>query len=150
MSLEFAIAGSNYKAGKLDPFKQFHIARRLAPLLSSAGEIMKAHAAASGDDDEAAMLAALEPVTRVLGSIPDADVEYVLGACLDVVSREQEGGKGWARVRSSGGALMFDDIDMVAMLQIAWNVLRHNLGGFSHALRQLSNGAGLTSKASNG
>lgn len=128
MSLEFEHKGVAYKVGKLDAMRQFHVVRRLAPFLAAlAGSIKPSQV---GDD----MAGLLEPLAGLLGSMSDADAEYVLMACLSAAERKQAAG-GWAKV-VAGEQLMFEDIDMAAMLHIAWQVLQHNLSGFFAGLPQ--------------
>lgn len=126
-SLEFTHAGHNYKAGKLDAMRQFHVMRRLAPLLP---ELAGAGIRPGGDP-----MTVLEPLARIVSTMTDADVEYVLHSCLAVVDRQQTGGA-WAKVQASPGVLQFQDIDMTAMLAIAWQVLQHNMSGFFAGLPQ--------------
>ena len=129
MSLEFEHKGVVYKAGKLNAMRQFHVVRRLAPLLATlTGSGIKPGQA------EDTLVALLEPLAELLGSMSDADAEYVLMACLSTAERKQAAG-GWAKV-VAGDQLMFEDIDMAAMLHIAWQVLQHNLSGFFAGLPQ--------------
>jgi hypothetical protein len=133
MSLEFEIAGQRYRAEKLDAFKQLHVSRKIAPIIpkllpmflkfAEQGDSMKA--------DLAGMAEAFEPLAQALADMSDADCEYVFNACLGVVARHQQGN--WASVWS-GGSLMFDDIDMGIMVQIAAKVIWDSLGGFIQGL----------------
>jgi len=142
--MEIEVRGQLYKAGRIDAMKQFHVVRRLAPILSAMADIGGLQAAFSGGQPQAADMAVmLVPLANAVSSMPDADVEYVLGICLDVVERKQPGG-GWAKVRASNGALMFEDIDMAAMLMIAGGVLGHNLSGFFAGLPSVSPGGDRT------
>lgn len=130
---EFTISGNTYKAGKLDAFKQFHVARRIAPVLSGLGVFIEV---AKVDP-----LAAVGPVAEAIGKMTDADSEYVIYTCLGVVQRKQPGvNLGWGPVTSSGG-MMYDDIDMAVMLQLVWHVLQVNLAGFLNALPDSLRGA---------
>ena len=118
---EFEINGQAYRAARLDAFKQFHIARRLAPLHAGLSKAMEG--GAMGED-------AFSPaIAEAVAGMPDADCDYILQSCLAVVQRRQ--GDRWASIMAVGGrALQFDDIDMGAMLQIAGQVITENLGGF--------------------
>lgn len=119
--MEFPIGGNTYRAGKLDAFKQFHISRRLAPVLGGL--------AATAEGGQAGFAAFLVPITEAVAQMSDADCDYILQACLGVVQRQQ--GTAWAPVFNAGNkALMFDDIDLGAMMQIAVKVIEENLGGF--------------------
>lgn len=137
---EIEIKGLTYRVGKMDPRKQFHVARRLTPVL---GAIMThlpaAKTAANGEaetpeapamDDQ---LAVLGPMATVVAAMPDADVDYILAACLAVCARQNPGGTGWSNIQAANGALMFSDIDMPTMLQLVWVVIQDNLSGFSFA-----------------
>lgn len=124
MSTEFEVNGKKYRAGKLDAMTQWHVFRRLGPILPAVQSIQSVlpDLLAGGEQAEAAM-AALTPMTEAIASMSDADSEYILGACLGVVQREQSGG-GWASVWSTQAKRpMFDDIGMLQMLQISFQVL---------------------------
>ena len=125
--MDITIAGNNYKTTKLDAFKQFHVSRRLAPALWA---LAGAASSDKGGDDSALM--ALEPVARAVSQMSDEDSEYVLKACLSVCNREQNGG--WAKVMNGNGQMMFQDIDMPAMMQLTFAVIQDNLGNFMQGL----------------
>lgn len=103
----------------MDTFKQFHVARRLTPVLGSL-----ASAAGSGSD----LTKAIVPIADAISSMADADCDYILHACLNVVKLDQ-GNNTWSPIFSNG-LLMFQEIDMATMLQIAVKVIQDNLSGF--------------------
>lgn len=117
--MEFEINGQQYRSGKLSARLQFHVARRLAPVLGGLAAASK-----NGGDDFAGFL---QPIADAISGMSDADCDYVLDTCLAIVQRQQ--GSSWANVFVNK-AQMFDDIDMGAMLQIASKVITENLGGF--------------------
>lgn len=149
--IEFEINGVQYRSGKLDTFKQLHISRKIAPLvpkvlpafaaIAQAKRADGAEGAVLGDAlDEARKLGvqdidliakAIEPVTNVMAEMSDADVEYLFANCLAVVQRKQ--GKDWAPIWRNE-ALMFDDIELPQMTQIAMKVIWDNLGPFISGL----------------
>jgi hypothetical protein len=119
--MEFDIAGNTYRAGKMDTFKQFHVSRRLAPVLGGLAAV------AGGDVKD--FTAFLQPIADAIARMSDADCDFILQSCLGVVQRQQ--GNAWSPVFAGAGkALMFDDIDLGVMLQIAVQVIQDNLGGF--------------------
>ena len=79
----------------------------------------------------------LAPVTE--GELPDADVDYILNACLDVTQIRQDTG-GFARLRVNG-VIMFP-LDLTMLLGIAAHVLKDNLSGFFADLPSVLNRAG--------
>src|SRR5690348_10469618 len=136
--MQFDINGQQYQSSKLDAFKQFHVARRLAPLLSGVSAALKGGveppAVAEGESapQEVDFADFLEPMADALAHMPDADCDYVLFTCLSVVQRQQ--GNGWAKIVAPGGrSMMFEDIDMGAMIGITLKVIQENIGGFFDA-----------------
>ena len=124
--MDFEIAGQQYRSGKMDAFRQFHVSRRIAPVLSG---LAAGAAGLSGAEPDQEFAAFLQPLVTGIASMSDADCDYVLHACLGVVKRQQ--GNAWAPIFiAQGNSLMFDDIDLSVMLQIASRVIQDNLGNF--------------------
>lgn len=118
--MEFEIGGNTYRSGKMDTFKQFHVSRRLVPILGNVA------GAVSG---EAKFEDLVQPLMHGIACMTDADCDFILEACLKVVQRQH--GNAWAQIYAGANqALMFDDIDMSVMLQIAGKVIQDNLSGF--------------------
>ncbi|WCM21358.1 hypothetical protein NDK50_07895 [Paraburkholderia bryophila] len=116
------VGGHQYRIGRIDARKQFHVARRLAPLLAGLG-------ASSFKDGGDGFAKFLGPLTDALSRMTDEDVDYVLDVCLSVCQRVQANGQG-APVVARGGGLMFDDIDMGQMVQLTVKVIQENMQGF--------------------
>jgi hypothetical protein len=114
---EIELNGHKYRIGKLPAKAQFHIARRLLPLLSSLSDLTGGEAKA------------LEAIGRAIGALSDAEADYVLFGLLRAVSRRIEGG-GWSAVVAGEASLAYDDINMMTMLKLAGEVFRENLGDF--------------------
>ncbi|VXB25187.1 putative bacteriophage protein [Burkholderia sp. 8Y] len=114
------INGQSYRIGRLDAKKQFHVARRLAPLLAGLGGALKGKAQGFAE--------LVSPIADALAKMSDEDTDYVLDTCLSVVARQQ--GDGWQNVMVKGGGLVFQDIDLPAMLQLTVAVVQQNLGSF--------------------
>jgi hypothetical protein len=127
--LEFDIAGQQYRAGKLNAIQQLHLSRRLAPIIP---KLLPALAGMEeGAIDVGAIASAFDPLAGALAEMSDADCEYICGLCLGVVSRQQ--GEKWSSIWANK-SLMFDDIDLAAMLQIVVKVIGDNLGSFTQGL----------------
>ena len=125
MACEFEVSGHAYRAGRLNPFVQSHIIRRLAPLVSAFSGL----AQAIKDDP----LSALEPMVQAFASMSDADVEYIQRNALNVVQRQQQGSS-WAPVVTKAGDIMFDDIGALEMNRIVFEVLKDSLTPFFQGL----------------
>jgi hypothetical protein len=109
------IKGNEYAIGKLGARDQFHVARRISPIII---ELRK--------DDMASLLLALSRMS-------DEDTNYVLDRCLAVCRRKNVGG-GWDSLMAVQGNKFipaFSDIDGRTELELAGNVIEANeLGSF--------------------
>lgn len=129
--MDFEVGGHKYRSMKLDAFRQFHIARKLAPVI---GAIAPALQAAEKGDGWSALL----PLAQVISTLPEEDCNFVLQACLAATQR-QVGNVGWQPVWNvSAKALQFEDIGLVEMIHIAVQVIQENLGNFTGALSPIS------------
>lgn len=123
------INGHNYKVGTLDAFKQFHVARRVMPILAQIGiNAAKLQDMGKLSKSEQGFDAILGPVSDVVAKMPEEDVNYILHSCLAVCKREQPDGR-WAPVFVRG-QLMFEDLGMQGMLRLTITTIRENLGSF--------------------
>ena len=121
--MELELEGRTYRANKIDARTQFHIVRRLAPVL---GEIAPALQGKGGLD-------ALPPLANAVAKLTDSDADYVIFGLLKAVVRKQDQGLGWGPV-ATGEQLMYDDITMPLMLKLAWQSFSFNMSGFFAAL----------------
>jgi hypothetical protein len=126
------INGIEYNIGKLDPFEQMHVGRRLAPLLAHAMPAFMS-IVAQGDiekrpDIEIVLLSGAGiPIAEVLAKMSNEDVDYVIHQCLSVCQRKQK--NGWAKVFANG-VLMFADIEGDTLVALTKHVVEVSLGRF--------------------
>jgi len=126
--MEFEIKGVNYRASKLSVFDQLKVSRKLLPVLAGMlGDFQGIKAAAQGGDVYKALETALPKIADSLAEMSEADTNAIIFPCLSVVARQN--GKVWAPVMVQG-SLMFDDIDLMSMLQIVGRVVGDSLGNF--------------------
>jgi hypothetical protein len=120
-----------YRIGKLNAMQQFHLTRRLLPIFAVMGiSISQLRSGAKLDLSE--FLPILEPLSKIMAAMSDADSNYIILTCLGVVQRGSEGGK-WAPLTTETGQFMFP-LDMAEMLRLVVEVLRDNLGNFLKGL----------------
>lgn len=141
---DFSIGERHFKLLKIDVLKQFHIVRRLAPLL---GDILPVAAKLQkfGKIDPEKLteeqLGIVGPLIskglELFSKLSDADSEIVLMGLCSAVEIQQE--KNWARL-VVGDAFMFQDLSLPTLLQCAGRAFLYNLGSFSVALPQVSHG----------
>ena len=126
--MEFEIKGVNYRASKLSVFDQLKVSRKLLPVLAGMlGDFQCIKAAAQGGDVNKAIESALPKIADSLAEMSEEDTNAIIFPCLSVVARQN--GKVWAPVMSQN-ELMFDDIDLMSMLQIVGRVVGDSLGNF--------------------
>ncbi|HCB4837589.1 TPA: hypothetical protein M0F49_001447 [Salmonella enterica subsp. enterica serovar Cotham] len=135
--MECSVKGHDYRVAKLNVFDQLKVTRKLLPVLagmmSDFGSIRSLLPADSKIDS--AKFDALKPVFETLlpriaeelSSLTEEDTNAIIHPCLAVVSRKHMGG--WTPVFNSG-QLMFDDIDLLTMLQLVARVVADSLGNF--------------------
>lgn len=142
---ELEIGGNAYRINSMSAMTQFHVMRKLGPVLPGIVPVLAQAAAAlpqaDGQEDGGAMTTvdgvaaiamAARPLLDGLAAMADADAEYVINHCLSAVMRRDSGGKSWSAV-SRDGVTMFDDIDLMASMQLVWAVLRENYTSFFRA-----------------
>lgn len=122
--MEFELNGFEYRVQKLNARAQYHIMRRLTPMLA---ELASAVNAAEKADD------ALSPLANALARMTDADADYCLFGLLQAVKRKQNGA--WSKVALEN-ALMFDDLDLATMLQLAFKAFQFNFASFFQSVPQ--------------
>lgn len=118
---DLPLDGQVYRIGKMDAMTQFHVARRIGPIMASVTE----SAQAGGEFN---LLDVMATAAQVIAKMSDDDVEYVIARCLSVVGRIQPDGRAAAVWR--GKSLMFNDIQMPAMVRLSVEVVKENLGPF--------------------
>lgn len=133
--IEFQINGKEYRAQKLNAFEQFHVSRKVAPIIPTLVPVFVKLAR-----DKQSILADLsgfadlmQPFAEGIASMSNADSEYVIATCLSVVQRRS--GDTWASVWSKqNNCQMFDDIDLSAMIPMILKVIQDSLGPFIQGL----------------
>ncbi|EOV0985529.1 phage tail assembly chaperone [Edwardsiella piscicida] len=138
--MEFEIKGVNYRTAKLDVFQQLKVSRKLLPILAGVlADFGSVRAMLPAGGLETANFDALSPVlekvlphiAEELASLSEDDTNAIIHPCLAVVARQN--GKTWTPVFNSG-QLMFDDIDLLTMLQLVARVVADSLGNFLQGL----------------
>lgn len=131
---DFEIGTRKFKLNKINAFRQFHIVRRIGPILSellpSMTKLQKVSGSTSLSEtdkfDEFAKIAA--PLMSGLSKLSDADADYVLFGLLASVEIQQVSGN-WAKVATES-MLMIQDLELPMLLQIAGRAFGFNLAGF--------------------
>lgn len=133
-----SVQGHDYVIGKLNAMDQFHITRRLAPMMANMGiTAAQLKKLSSGKPTQDQILALLGPAVGTLSAMENDNVEYIIHKCMSVVHRVDSGKA--QPVQAAPGRFMYDDIDMPVMLMLTYEVCKFNLQGFMSGLSGLIN-----------
>ncbi len=126
------------RISKVDAFTQFHVARRILPLFASisAGDLKSLAGAGKPDGDNVIMA-----LGNAVASMKDEDSDYILKTCLSAVEISQGKNPNGSTLFSQvmvNGVLMFDKLDLMSMIMMAWEVIKYNGGNFTAVLGKLA------------
>jgi hypothetical protein len=142
--IEFEHNGQQYKAEKLPAMQQFHVSRKVGPLvpplvpifleIARSGVLAESPTGKAPTLDLSKLSALLQPFMDGLASMKDEDAEYVLATCLLAVKRRV--GDAWQPVWNTRAKMpMFEDLNDVGQLwPMAMRVLQDSLGPFINGL----------------
>lgn len=140
MDNNFEIGGRKFKLSKVNAFKQFHIVRRVGPILAELMPAMKElskfqNANLSESEKLEGLAKVVSPIMNGLSKLSDTDADYVLMGLLEAVEMQQQQGN-WAKVVAGGSMLMIQDLELPLLLQVAGRAFMFNLSGFFAGLPQ--------------
>jgi|SRR5665213_626046 len=136
---DFEVGTRKFKLNKIDAFKQFHIVRRLAPILGDLLPVAHKLSKVSPDQMGEDQFQALSPIMVGISKLSDEDANRVLLGLCSAVEMQQMPAGNWARVATDAG-LMFQDLELSVLLQVAAKAFMYNLSGFFAVLPQVSHG----------
>lgn len=142
-----------YEVGALNARQQFHLSRKLAPIIPKivpvftrlAPILVRLDNIAKGEPEHLSaeevdkrnqefmdLIASCSPIADALSAMSDADADYVIDLCLSKVQIQQRLPTGtiWADVMPKPGVLAFDSVDMSVMLRLVITSVSVNLGPF--------------------
>lgn len=138
MSTTVQVKEKSYQVGKLPARTQFHVLRRIAPLLAElvpvVGIAKQMDLAQATATDKIEMFGPLfAPLAQALANLNDQDLDYVMNNCLARIERKE--GERWAPILAPDGVqFMFPDIDMPVMLKLTVESIKENMGDFFELL----------------
>lgn len=141
---DFQAGGREFKLSKIDAFKQFHIVRRLGPILGDiipvAQKLKGMQSEKQTEEEKFESVAQLaKPIMEGLSKLSDQDANTVLLGLLSAVEIKQQPANNWARIVRDGN-LMIQDLELPVMLQVAGRAFAYNLAGFFATAPRTSHG----------
>ena len=113
-----------YRIGQMDVIKQFHVVRKLAPIIAA---WLKSREDTQKEDKESFLKDLMVPILEAFGKMSVEDSEFILFTCLGVVSRKE--GEKWVRMMN-GNRMQYADTPMPHLMRLAFEVIKENLAGF--------------------
>lgn len=131
---EVEIDGNRYRIGRLNAIKQFHVSRRIAPIIPTLIPVfIKLKVAGELTGDFAGLAGVVQPFADGIAAMSDEDSEFILSSCLSVARRAVN--DKWTPVWSAqANDCMFDDMDLGVLMHIAIRVIQDNLAPFIRGL----------------
>lgn len=136
-STEFEIDGKQYRIGKLSAFEQFHLSRKIAPLIPPLIPVFMELSKGGGTiGDLTSLPALLQPFADSLAGMSDETSEAVLNTCLSIISRKADVGESWIRIwHKDKKVFMFQDLNsMEQTIPLVMRVIQDSLGPFIQGL----------------
>jgi len=122
---ETEIDGMRFQLWPLNAKDQFHVFRRIAPLITGLGEGLNAVTAEVGEEGmtEAQMVRMMAPLFKVLSEMPDSECDYIIDKCMGRIRLFS--GSTWVPLTVSGRMQFEDRIDMSVMMRLTVEMLQH-------------------------
>ncbi len=140
-NIEFEHGGITYRIRRLSAMQQFHLSRRVSPLIPPLIPVFMAAARkVDGKDgvkvDALAAAGLLGPFADGLAAMPDDAAETIINICLGALRRKAAGTDEFVPVwNAAAKAAMFEDVnDMGQLLPLTLRVIREALGPFIQGL----------------
>lgn len=161
---EFEVQGTQFQARRMSPMVQLQVSRRVTPVLMAVVPAMldqmrarqaaleEARRAEGGEEAQplppaqsildmdvsslkATIVPALQNAATHLASMPEDEFQYIMNACLALVSMRREGGTGWVKIwNDAARQVQFEDLDGSALLLVTVEVLKTELTPFMKGL----------------
>ncbi len=144
MDRDFEIGGRKFKLNKIDAFKQFHIVRRVGPILADllpalkdAKKFATAEAVESLSEEKKFEMVGefAAPVMTGLSKLSETDANAVLMGLLASIEVQQPPLMNWAKI-VQGDMVMIQDLELPVLIQLAGRAFMFNLSSFFGALPQ--------------
>lgn len=120
------INGHSFEIGQLSVRNQFHVARRLAPVLA----VIFSNGAITPET----VMSSLSDVATSIADMRDADADYVMDACLSVVKFIDPSSNNAKFPIQVGKQFRYDWIDLPLAMKLVGEVIKNNLSSFMSAV----------------
>lgn len=136
----FNVGEYSYRCNRINAVDQFHMMRRLAPIMSSVSGISPSEMmSGEAGREELINTVSSEDFLKAVAGIENKDYDFIFSKCLGSVSRQVVEGS-YSPILSNNGGFMYEDLkyDMRVLGLIVFNVLKFNFSDFFKGLLQNS------------
>ncbi len=142
---DFTVGDKKFRLSKIDAFKQFHIVRRLGPILGDIIPVAQKLKSVNDEDmtEEQKLDAFAKLITPIMGGLSklsDADANLVLIGLCSAVELWQEPYNKWSPIAQGNTMMIKEGILLPTLLQIAGRAFAYNLADFFTLAPQVSHG----------
>jgi hypothetical protein len=129
---EFESDGHQYRISKLSALQQFHLSRKIAPLIPPLIPVFLQFS--QEEKDAGAIVNLLQPFADGLAAMPDDAAESVLMVCMSALKRKADVGDLFVPVWNGRVAMFADLNDVSKVFPLAMRVIQDSLGPFIQGL----------------
>jgi hypothetical protein len=129
---EVTVGEHRYRIDKLDAMKQFHVARRLVPVLAAFTKIGDNFQQAKAGGVQNVGVAAMLPIAEAISHMSDVDSEYIVNTCMAAVFKFDS--ERWHPMMIQG-AFVYQNTTMADLVKLTSEVIMDNLGDFFSGLQ---------------
>src|ERR1700761_4011691 len=122
----FQVGKESYKLSTLPALTQFHMLRKMSPVIAKSAPIMSMIEALLRNEDPRVILERLDlaaPAFEALAAMPKDDCDAIIFTCLAHVYRVVGNGQ---VAMANGGMLQYSDLDLPEMMKLVWKGLEAN------------------------
>lgn len=153
MTTEISIGEDKYQVNSLNAMDQFHVFRRVAPLMRGLGEGFASLPPEAMDGSLAELserdtLRIFGPLMDVLAGMDDANINYIIHKCLAKVQVQVQDGR-WTAAMPSPGHFQYENkMNMSVLFRLVIAVLQESgvLGFFTDGPESVSSTVGFPSQ----
>jgi len=132
--VEFTVGGHRYRTSKMNARDQLQLMRSLGPLFPAMARVAMLEMSADESLRRLDMLAAfMDAFSKMERDKVDGLVTQCFVNCSRLVGGNGAGPE--QPVRLWQGRDLFEDLDVASLVQICWEVIQENLGGFFATVR---------------
>jgi hypothetical protein len=119
------INGKEFQIGRLSPMNNFHVLRRLQPVVDALQSF------ASREPEDVSPNEEHSAIMNAFGKMSEEDVNYIFNRCLSVVRMKAGLNDTYSNIWANGQLMFQKEVTPLMMMRLVMEVVQHNAGDFS-------------------